>query len=341
MQKKSARLTDIANHLNIDVSTVSKALKDHPKISEKTKVKVRAVARRLNYHPNHIATALVKGKSNLIGVMVPYTDENFFASAIRGIEEVLKNEGYQIIIFQSKDNTEDEISCIEAMFRTKVDGVIASHAMATENFEHFQHVLDQDIPLVLFDRFNDILDSDVVAIDDFKGAYKAVSHLIDQGCKNIAHISGFQNVHIYKERFRGYRQALKDHGLPYDPGNLLENDMSLEGGRKKAYELLSKKPLPDAIFCSNDYTALGVIQVLKKEGIKIPGQVAIVGFSNEDFTTFVTPTISSVEQHSRQMGRIAAQHFLKQLSDPEEATLPQKTILTPELIIRDSSRKKG
>lgn len=343
MQKKSATLTDIANKLDIDVSTVSKALKDHPKISDWTKQKVQEIARQLNYHPNNIATALVKGKSNLIGVMVPFTDENFFASAIRGIEEVVKDKGYQIIIFQSHDNTEDEISNINTMFRTKVDGIIASHAMTTENFEHYQDILDHDIPLVLFDRFNDKIDSNVVAIDDFKGAYKAVSHLINQGCSNIAHISGYRNVHIYQERFRGYKQALDDHGLPYDPGHVFESDMSLEDGRKIASKLAKKNVLPDAIFCSNDYTALGAIQILKEEGIIIPDQVAIVGFSNEAFTSFVTPGITSVEQHSRKMGTVAGQHFLEQISGQEEAAtkgLPKKTILTPELIIRDSSRKK-
>ncbi|MDX1641682.1 MAG: LacI family DNA-binding transcriptional regulator [Balneolaceae bacterium] len=340
MQKKSATLTDIANHLDIDVSTVSKALKDHPKISEKTKVKVREAARQLNYHPNHIATALVKGRSNLTGVMVPFTDENFFAAAIRGIDDVLKNEGYRIIIFQSYDNPSVEINNIETMLQTKVDGIIASHAMKTENFEHFQSVLDQHIPLVLFDRFNDKIDSDVIAIDDFKGAYKAVSHLIDQGCRKIAHISGTQTVHIYNERIRGYKRALQEHDLPYDPEYILESDMSLEGGRKKTSALLAREILPDAIFCSNDYTALGAIQVLKEEGIKIPEQVAIVGFSNEDFTTFVTPTITTVDQHSRQMGRIAAQHFLNQISNRQETILPQKTILAPELIIRESSLKK-
>lgn len=341
--KKSTTLTDIANKLDIDVSTVSKALKNHPNISDNTKQKVQKVARQLNYRPNNIATALVKGKSNLVGVMVPHTDENFFASAIRGIDEVVKKEGYRIIIFQSNDNTLDEINNLETMFRTKVDGVIASHAMATKNFEHFQDVLDHSIPLVLFDRFNNEIDCDVVAIDDFKGAYKAVSHLIDQGCKKIIHMSGYQNVHIYKERLRGYKEALNDHGLPYDPSNVYESGMSLEEGRKITSNLLEKNALPDAIFCSNDYTALGAIQVIKEQGISIPDQVAIVGFSNEAFTSFVTPSITSVEQHSREMGKIAAKHFLKLVTTNKEAAtkeVPQKTILTPELIVRDSSARK-
>lgn len=341
--KKSTTITDIARELNIDVSTVSKALKNHPKISDTTKKKVQEKARQLNYRPNHIATALVKGKSNLVAVMVPHTDETFFASAIRGIVDVVKNEGYGIIIFQSNNNTEDEISNIETMFRARVDGIIASHAMNTDNFDHYENILKQDIPLVLFDRFNDNIDSDIVAIDDYKGGYKVVTHLIEQGCKKIAHISGNQNVHIYNERFRGYQQALNEHGLPLEPSYVVEGKTSLEDGKRLAARLMDSDPHPDAIFCADDFTALGAIQLLQERGIQVPDQVAVAGFSNEPFTSFVTPGITSVDQHSREMGIIAAQHFLDQMNSQKNSTgrkLPRKTILSPDLIIRDSSLKK-
>ncbi len=345
MRNKSVKLADIAKELDLDISTVSKALNDHPKINKKTKKEVQKVARQLNYHRNSIATALVKGKSNLVGVMVPYTDENFFASVIRGIDHGLKNNDYRIIIFQSYDDIEVEKNNIETMFRTQVDGIIASHAMKTENFEHYQDILARGMPLVLFDRFNDSIDSDVVAIDDFKGAYKAVSHLIDQGCKNIAHIAGYQNVHIYQERLRGYRQALLDNDFTFSPANVFKSDMSLEDARRITSAVIQKKgDLPDAFFCSNDYTALGAIQILQENGIDIPEQISIVGFSNEDFTSFVTPSITSIDQHSREMGEIAAQHFFNQISSEKHLTkkeFPTKTILTPELVVRDSSRKKS
>lgn len=345
MKKKSTTLLDIATELNLDVSTVSKALKNHPKISESTRKKVKEVARRLNYRPNSIATALVKGSSNIIGVMVPHTDEIFFSSVIRGIEEVAKKKGYRIIIFQSNDNRKDEINNIEIMYQARVDGILASHAMETENFEHYQNIIDQGIPLILFDRYNESVESDVVAIDDFKGAYKAVSHLIEQGCKKIVHISGYQHVHIYSERLRGYKQALLDHDIPFDEKQVFESDMSLSDGRRITSEYLAEFSPPDAIFSSSDYTAMGVIQVLKEQNIDIPGQVGVVGFSNEVFTSFVTPTITSIEQHSQNMGKIAARQLLDQIKGSKESgrvkALPQKTILTPELIIRDSSRKKN
>lgn len=341
-KKKSPTLADIANELNIDVSTVSKALSDDPKISEQTKKKVRKIVSKLNYRPNHIATALVKGKSNLLGVMVPHTDENFFAGAIRGIEETAKKAGYQIIIFQSNDKTEDEIQNLSIMLEAKVVGILASHALQTSNFDHYQNVLDQGIPLILFDRFDDSVESEVVAIDDFKGAYNAVTHLINQGCKKIAHISGYQHVHIYKERLRGYTQALLDNDLPLDKTLIFESDMTLKNGCELAEKMLQSQPIPDAIFASNDYTALGAIQVLKEHNINIPEQVAVVGFSNEAFTTFVTPTISTVEQHSRKLGEKAVQLFINVINDetPEKIKdVPTKIIVTPELIVRESSLK--
>ena len=341
--KRSVTLSDIAKELDIDISTVSKALKNHPKISEETKARVKEAARKLNYFPNSIATALVKGRSSLIGVMVPHTDETFFASAIRGIDEVARVKGYRIIIFQSNDNVEVEATSIETMFRTKVDGIIASHGMKTENFAHFQRILDRGIPLVLFDRYTDEIDSDIVAVDDYRGAYKAVAHLIEQGCTSIAHISGFQNVHIFEERVRGYQRALSDHGIEYDKNLVFESDLSIEHGRKITTQLVNKGALPEAIFCSSDRTALGTVQVLKEHGINIPGQVAVAGFSNEEFTSYITPSITSVEQHSRDIGKIAAEHILTQMAvfDGETAkNLPQKTILPPELIVRESSRRK-
>lgn len=343
MAKKSTTLLDIAKELEIDVSTVSKALKNHPKISDDTIKRVNRVANDLNYHPNNIAASLVRGKSNLLGVMVPHIDENFFASVIRGIEEVAKKNGYHIIIFQSNDNYEDEVKNIEIMYQAKVDGILASHAMGTKKFDHFQNIVDRGIPLILFDRFDESVDSDVVAINDFKGAYKAVTHLIKQGCQKIVHFSGYEHVYIYKERCRGYREALLDHDLLFDESMVFESDMSLESGRELTAKILKNNTIPDAIFAANDYTALGAIQVLKEHNIKIPEQVSVVGFSNESFTSFVSPTITSVEQYSRKMGNITAQLFVeytKDESDAKEIKIPKKTILSPKLIVRESSSKR-
>ncbi len=335
--KKNTTLSDIADELDIDVSTVSKALNNHPKISSATKKRVAKAASRLNYQQNKIATALVKGSSNLIGVMVPQTDEFFFSSMIRGIEEVTKQNGYNIIILQSNDRYEDEVQNLDIMLQTKVDGILASHAMETQNFDHYQRILDQDVPLMLVDRFNESINTEVVAIDDFKGAYQAVDHLVEQGCQRIAHIAGKKHVHIYRERVRGYKQALADHNLPFDEQMVFESNLKLDEGRALAQKLLAADPRPDGIFAASDRIAMGILQELKKNGISVPSDVAVVGFSDEDFCSFVTPTITSINQHSRKMGQTAAKLLLEQLMNGDAKKISQKTLLSPELIPRESS----
>ncbi|HKJ32023.1 MAG TPA: LacI family DNA-binding transcriptional regulator [Balneolales bacterium] len=337
-KKKKTTINDIAQELNITASTVSRALQDHPRISDATKKEVLKTAKQLNYHPNNIAAALRKGKSNLIGVMVPGTDENFFASAIRGIEEVANKAGYRVLITQSNDSYEKEKTNVDAMLEAQVDGIIASIAMGTKEVSHFQKIIDRGIPLILFDRFNETVDANIVALNDYQGAYKAVEHLIEQGCKRIVHFAGYQNISIYKERFRGYKDALEDHDISFDENLVFECDMKLESGQKLAKKLLTMSELPDGIFSSSDNSAMGAMQVLKANNVKIPDQIAIVGFSNETFSSFVEPALSTVEQHSKKMGQLSAKLFLEQLEpNVESEPLTRKIILTPKLIIRDSS----
>jgi len=339
MKKKSATIDDIANELNINISTVSRALKDHPKISDATKKKVLETAQKLNYSPNNIATALARGRSNVVGVMVPSIDEVFFASAIHGIVKVVKKNDYRVIISQSDDTTENEKNNIATMLAAQVDGILASHAMKTTSFEHYQQVLDKEVPLILFDRFNEAIDAHVVASDDFKGAYQAVEHLIEQGCQKIAHIGGKSHVHIYHERLNGYKQALADHHLPFDEQLVFQGNMKLNAGRKFIEKMLEDNTLPDAIFAASDYSAMGAMQVLLENDIQVPEQVAVIGYSNESFSSFVTPSLTSVDQHSVQIGELAAKLFLDQMDEDNTVSIPRKTILSPELVIRESSLK--
>lgn len=341
-KKKKTTINDIARELDITASTVSRALQNHPRISDATKKEVLRTARRLNYQPNNIASALRKGKSNLLGVMIPSTEENFFASAIRGIEEVANQSGYRVLIIQSNDSAKKEVANVDAMLEAQVDGIIASMAMETKEVDHFKKIIDRGVPLILFDRFSDSVDANIVALDDYQGAYKAVEHLISQGCTRIVHFGGYQHLGIYKERHRGYRNALADNGLSYDEKLVFECDMKLESGRKLAKKLLAMPDLPDGIFSSSDNTAMGAMQVLKSNKIKIPEQVAIVGFSNEPFSSFVEPALSTVEQFSSKMGQLSAKMFLEQLNhnDFDTDNPARKIILVPKLIIRASSLKK-
>jgi LacI family transcriptional regulator len=343
MKKEKVTIHDIARKLDITASTVSRALKDHPRISEETKKAVLKVAQKLNYQPNHIAAALRNGRSKILGIIVPNVDRSFFSSVVNGIEEIANKSGYNVMICQSHEDYEKEVATIEALLNAQVDGIIASFAKGTENFDHFTKVKERGIPLIMFDRANDELGVSHVVIDDYLGAYKTVEHLIQQGCRRIAHFTGIRNVSIYKERLRGYKEALLAHNLPYDESLVLESDMQLEDGHKSMLKLLKLAEPVDGIFSASAFAAMGALQICKEKDITVPSQIAIAGFSNELFTSFTEPPLTTIEQHSLQMGNTAAEMFFDQLlaKAAGKKFVPQKSVLAPTLIIRESSLKKG
>lgn len=340
MKKKRTTIHDIANKLNVTASTVSRALNDHPKISASTKKLVRQMAKELSYQPNSLAAALRNGRSNIVGVIVPQADRNFFSAVINGIEEVVNKAGYNVIICQSNDSLEKEKSNLRALLEAQVDGILVSYAKETTDFTHYQKIIKKGVPLILFDRQDESLNTGAVVIDDYLGAYKATEHLIEQGCRRIVHFSGPENVSIYRERRRGYEEALKRHKIDFDNELIIHSNLKLADGRQHGHDIAQWKHLPDAIFSASDYSAMGAIESLKKHNVKIPDQIAVVGFSNESFTSFVDPGLSTVDQHSKKMGQFAAQLFLDQIKSNGTALTAQKTVLTPELIIRGSSLKK-
>jgi LacI family transcriptional regulator len=340
MKKEKTTIHDIARKLNITASTVSRALKDHPRISTETKKAVLKTAEKLNYQPNHIAAALRNGKSNIIGIIVPTADRTFFSSVVRGIEEIANTSKYNVMICQTYDSYEKEMDTVEALLNARVDGIIASFAKNTTNFDHFLKVKERGIPLILFDRSNDALEVSHVVVDDFLGAYKATEHLIQQGCRRVAHFTNTRKISIYKERLRGYREALLDNGLPYDESLVVESNLQLEDGRNSMEQMLQRAEIPDGVFSASAYGILGAMQVLKEKGIRIPEEVALVGFSNEPFTSFTEPALTSVDQHSMRMGNAAAEIFLEEITSSNQKFIPQKIVLKPELIIRQSSLRK-
>ena len=341
MKKKKITLKDIANVLNISTAAVSKALHNDSRISEKTKKAVRQVAENLNYQPNHLASALRSGKSKLVGVIVPRTNSNFFSSVIQNIEEVLNKEGYNIIITQSNESYKKECDSIDTLLYTQVDGIIASMANETVDLNHYEKVKSKGIPLILFDRGENDLNVDYIGIDDYKSSHLIVKHLAKKGCKRIAHIGGFKRTRIFNNRIRGYKDALKKHNLPLDTELLTESGLTIKDGRKMMHRLLKLEQKPDAVYVAGDFAALGAMQVLKEEGINIPNEIALVGFGNEPFTDMVTPRITSVNQHSEEIGKLAANTFLKYTKSDVIEQILDKKILNAELIVRDSSNKKS
>lgn len=338
MNKKRTTIKDIANVLNISPAAVSKALNNDSRISEKRKVEVRQVAKNLNYQPNHIASALRKGKSNLVGVIVPRTNSNFFSSVLENIEDVLNKAGYNIIITQSNESYDKECRNIDALLYTQVDGIIASMANETVDLSHYEKIKTQGIPLILFDRGENNLNVDYVGINDYDSSHMIVNHLISKGCKRIAHIGGYRRTRIFNNRIRGYIDAIKINNLPVDDELLIESALTLEDGREKMKQLLLLKNRPDAVYVASDYAALGALQILKEHDIDVPEDMCLVGFGNEPFTSLVTPSITSVNQHSAQIGKSAAETFLHLVKKEELNQTLDKIILNAELIERESSK---
>lgn len=338
--KKKTTIKDIASVLNISPAAVSKALHDDSRISLKTKEAVKKAAKELNYQPNHLASALRRGKSNLVGVIVPRTNSYFFSSVIQSIEEVLNKEGYNIIITQSNESYKKECSSIDTLLFTQVDGIIASMANETINLENFEKVKSKGIPLILFDRGENDLNVDYIGINDFESSHMIVEHLVKQGCKRIAHIGGYRHTRIFNNRIKGYVNAIEKYALPLDESLLIESSLTIEDGRTKMKQLLNLKNRPDAVYIAGDYAALGALQVLNEQGIDVPNDIALVGFGDEPFTSMVTPTISSINQHSTKMGKLAALTFLERVNNPETKQTLNKIILDAELIVRDSSNIK-
>jgi LacI family transcriptional regulator len=338
MTKKKTTIHDIAKELNVTASTVSRALNDHPNISLATKKIVLATAKRMNYQPNSIAAALRNGKSNTVGVIVPEVNRFFFSTIIKGIEEVVSKAGYNVIICQSNDSVEKEKESINSLLKLRVDGILVSHARELSKFEHFQEVLKKNVPLILFDRTDDSLDVGSVVIDDYLGAFWATEHLIQQGCKRVIHFSGPQNVSSYRERQRGYIDAMKQYNLPVPDSFIIDSQLKYESGYEHGGQILKWDCLPDGIYAASDYSAIGAMTRLKESGVKIPEQVAVVGLADEPFTTFVDPPLSSINLHAYRMGQIAAQIFLDQINRKQNF-YGGKTVLKPELLIRSSSIK--
>lgn len=336
--KKNTTLKDIANVLNISSAAVSKAMHDDSRISDKTKEEVKRVAKELNYQPNHLASALRKGKSHLVGVIVPRTNSNFFSSVIENLEAVLNKAGYNIIITQSNESFEKECKNIDTLLYTQVDGIIASMANETIDLSHYEKIKSNGIPLIMFDRGENDLNVDYVGINDYDSSHVIVKHLVEKGCKRIAHIGGYRRTRIFNNRIRGYVDALKMNNLPIDNNLITESSLTLEDGRREMKRLLKLKNRPDAIYVASDYAALGALQVLNENKINVPKEMRLIGFGNEPFTSLVSPSITSVAQHSKEIGRLAAETFLKHAAQDTIKQSLNKIILDAELIVRDSSK---
>jgi LacI family transcriptional regulator len=338
-------IKDIARELGISPSTVSRALKDHPDISPETKKAVNELAEKLNYQPNIVALSLRQSKTNTIGVIIPEIVHFFFSTVISGIEDVAYSAGYNVILTQSNESFQREVTDMKALFNSRVDGMLISVSRETTNFEHIESMVAKGVPMVFFDRVYDHVSSSKVIVDDLSGAKDATMHLIDQGCKRIAHLEGPPNLDITKQRLEGYIEALNEHKMAIDKSLIASCPLgTIEEGKIATEKLLSMDNPPDAIFATNDPAAMGAMQAIKEKGLKIPQDIAVVGFSNWFFSSMMDPPLSSVDQPGFEMGQEATKLLIRQIgvkSKDDTDPQPETKMLKTRLIIRESSLKKG
>lgn len=340
MSPKRVTIKDIARELKISTSTVSRALADKWDVNPDTRKAVMELSEKLNYHPNRMSLSLKNQQSMAIGVIIPEFINAFFPEVIMGIESVLLPKGYLILISQSNESHENEIANIKALENKMVDGFLISVSKDTCKPDFFNELVERNIPVVFFNRMCPDIHSSAVLIDDRKWARIATEHLIKQGCKKIVHLAGPDNLVVSIERKNGYLDALKAHGIPVDESFIIPCGIVMEVGIMSAYKILEMSPRPDGIFAFNDPTAIGAMKTLQKEGLRIPEDIAIVGFSESKMAVIVEPNLTSVEQPTFEIGKAAAEILLQQINSEKnqhEKKSDRTIILDAKLNIRESS----
>lgn len=341
---KPVTLKQIAEQLNISVATASKALKDYPDVSKKTKGLVKELAKTLNYKPNSFAVNLRTRESKTIGLIIPAIVHHFFSNVIQGIVAQAEKKGYLVIILQSNESYELEKKQIDLLMTQRVDGILISLANGTADYAHLNEVLAMGKPMVMFDKIAKIVNCSKVIIDDRKAAYTATQHLIDLGCKRIAHFRGALLPQNSIDRFLGYKKAILDNNLPYDPALVYIcecGDRSFEEGRETARRLLLDHNDVDGIFINTDLVAIGAVTEFNKQGIKVPDDISIVGFSNWFMSSVISPTLTTIDQPGFLMGKTAFKLLYKEIKrrKKNETIVYKKVELPTELIVRESTRQ--
>lgn len=333
-------MKDIAAHFGISVATVSRALKDSPRISAERRAAIQQYAREHNFTPNMIAESLRHSRiqpMKVIGVIIPEFAHYYFSSILSGIEEEASDHGYRIMVAQSNEQYEREVKICKSFYENKVCGIIVSQAKDTHRYDHFQQLIDTGIPLVFYDRICTGVNASRVVVDDYMGAFNAVSHLIETGCNRIAYYGSAMTLEISKNRFNGYKDALLKHGIQPDPElvRLCDNRTDAESITP---EMLNSSAPPNGFFAVNDDTAIGILYTAKRMGFRVPEDISICGFTNGQRAVACDPMLTTVEQRGTKVGEEAANILIGHV----EGTIPpgkiERRIIRTRLIIRGTTR---
>jgi DNA-binding LacI/PurR family transcriptional regulator len=327
-------IVDIAQELGISKSTVSRALRGQSDIHPGTRQAVLDMAGQLDYQPNQLAHSLVKSRTNTVGILVPEFVSSFFPKVIIAAQQTLKQAGYGVVICQSEESYETEVANARTLLANRVDGLLVSHTKETRNFEHLRTFQRKGIPVVFFNRVCEDMDVPKVTVDDYRGAFQAVEHLIQAGYRRIAHLAGPDSLPNSRNRLNGYRDALTQYDLPIDPELIISYDLTLEKANIYANHLLNLPQPPDALFAMNDPTAIEVLKVCRSRNIRVPDNLAIVGFSDDPIAALIDPPLTTVAQPIDEIGREAARLLLRVLQGNETG---EQVVLPTQLVIRQSS----
>ena len=340
MKGKEITIYDLAHKLQISSTTVSRALKDDPLISLKTRKKIFELAEKMGYRTNYFARNLRTQKTNTIGCIVHELQSNFITTVLGGIEEVATEAGYDLLITHSSESAKKEVANARNLFQKRVDGLITSLSIDTVNLDHFKPFAEKGVPVVFFDRVEKTENYTAVIIDNYKSGYQATQHLIEQGCKKIAIVTSSLVRNVYSERLRGYKDALFDYGISFDENLIIINDLSEKAGITSAAQILAMRPLPDGAFIANDFVAAVCMRILKENHIAIPDDIAIVGFNNDVVGKIIEPALTTINYAGKEMGQVAARTILGHLKGESNIQQINTIIINSGIIVRQSSLKK-
>ena len=338
MTNKPVTIYDIAKKLNLAPSTISRGLNGHRSVNQQTQQKIIQTAKEMGYRANTFAINLRNNKTSTIGIIVPRLNSSFMSQVIAGIEKVVNNAGYNLLISQSLEDVQKESINVQTMFDNRVAGLLVSLAENTKDISHFNNIKQQGTPVLFFDRTPSSNDLPVLGIDNEQAGYNVVQHLIEQGATKIVHITGNQLSNVYRDRLAGYKSALLDNGIAYNPDYVFINDLSEEAGIQAAKSIIDLKA--DGVFVANDQCAASCMHELKASGKKIPEDIVIAGFNNDMISRIIDPALTTIDYPGLKMGELAAKNLLAHIEERIDINLTANIILKTPLIVRASSKRK-
>lgn len=331
---KPITIKDIAHELHVSVSTVSRALQNHPDISNRTKSLVKACAQKLNYQPNLLASNLRTCRNTTIGVVIPELNHHFFSSVLNGIEQAANEAGYQVLICQTSERVNKEVQAVKTLLTSRVAGILVGLSKETVDLQHIKEIMERGVPVVLYDRPCPSLPCDQVVSDDYQGAYDAVEYLIQMGRKRIMCFASSMQLEMSRRRYQGWRDAMQHYGISISDDMVVECDTRLQAINDTP-GILHLDTRPDAVFCVNDDAAVGVLQVAQSLGVKVPQELAICGFSDAPISRVTMPMLTTVQQHGDEIGKRATERLLKRLDGNKH--IPQTEMILAELLVRETT----